>query len=191
MGEPPSWLSDDARDVWAQLAEQLPPRVDPDALTVYVCAVADYRRAQRLLDETGALVKGARGLTRNPLLSVRADAAQTMRAVAPMIGLGAGDPTPTGVFRNQAATERTIAALRSTGRLEEADSGSIALARHLARSLDMTDPARYPAPTASLARAHLKALDALRRTDDDARTGSNIDRLLEQLSAPVGDAENT
>ena len=193
MPEPPSWLSEEAREVWATLDPAAVARADGDALVVYCCAVADYRRSQRVLDETGTIVKGDRGLVRNPLLAVRAEASATMRALAPVIGTSGrfelpGEPAR---FRNQAATERTIASLRLTGRLEEADAGAIALARHLARSLDVTDPAQFPAQTASLARAHLKALGALRGTDDDARTGTNIDVLLAQLSTPVGDTEES
>ena len=89
--------------------------------------------------------------------------------------------------RNQAGTEDTIAALRATGRLEGVDASAVALARHLARALDEVDGARYPAQTASLARAHLATVKVLRGIEDDSTNGA-ADELLAYLSAPLGDA---
>jgi hypothetical protein len=87
--------------------------------------------------------------------------------------------------RNQDAIERTIAALRKLGRIEEVDAGAIGLARHLARSLDEVDVTKYPLAVASLARVQLAALASLRGVEE--RTPADgIDDLLAALRTPVG-----
>ena len=89
--------------------------------------------------------------------------------------------------RNAAAVERTVAALRSTRRLEQADDATVALARTLASALDAVEPAECPAQTASLARAHLSALKLLRGvTDTDADDG--LADLIAAMHGPLGDA---
>jgi hypothetical protein len=88
--------------------------------------------------------------------------------------------------RNAAGVERTLAALRAGGRLEEVDAGMVALARHLADSLDVVDPAEHPAQAASLARVQLSTLRALRGAPVDDDDG--IADLVAALSAPMGDA---
>jgi hypothetical protein len=94
---------------------------------------------------------------------------------------------PGGTWRNRAATERTISALRKGGRLEEVDAAAVALARHLARALDDVDGAKLPAQTASLARVQLATLRTLRGIDDGSERDTGVDELLAMLSAPVGD----
>jgi P27 family predicted phage terminase small subunit len=191
---PPAWLSVEARAVWDQLeASGKAAGADVDALTVYCCAVADFGRAQQALDQTGQVIRGARGgAVRSPLNLVKAENAAVIVALARQLGLAAkGDsdepPAPApGRWRNSAATERTITALRKGGRLEEVDSAATALARHLARALDSVDAARYPAQVASLARVQLTALRTLRGVDEE-EGGAGIDELLAALSAPVGD----
>jgi P27 family predicted phage terminase small subunit len=193
LPEPPEWVSDEAAAVWRRLAPAMAIDAATDALTVYCCAVADYEHAQQTLDRTGVVVRGARGgLVRNPLVLVRNEAAQTMRGLAPVLGL-TGAPAPpeeppaSSSWRNRAATERTIAALRAGGRLEETDAAATALARHLAAALDDTDGARFPAQTASLARVQLATLRTLRGIDDDSGHDPDVGDLLAFLSAPVGD----
>ena len=89
--------------------------------------------------------------------------------------------------RNAAAVERTVAALRSGGRLEAADDATVALARTLAAALDLVDPVDGPAQMASLARAHLAALKLLRGvTDTDADDG--LADLVAAMHGPMGDA---
>jgi P27 family predicted phage terminase small subunit len=194
--EPPGWLSDDARAVWDALPEAVVNDQPADAVVVYCCAVADFARAQQMLDQTGQLVRGARGgLVRSPLTIVKADNAQTIRHLARQLGLSdvpdRPDPPAGRSWRNQAATERSITALRRAGQLEEVDSAAVALARHLADALDRIDPARFPAQTASLARVQLAALRSLRGIDQDEPSGAGIDELLAALSAPVGDSPNS
>jgi hypothetical protein len=89
--------------------------------------------------------------------------------------------------RNAAAIERTVAALRSGGRIEEVDAATVALARHLAAALDAVDPVEYPAQVASLARAQLGTLRILRGAAVDADDDGLAD-LVAALSGPMGDA---
>ncbi len=192
----PEWLSEPAREVWDALAEQgVVATADRDALVVYCCAVADFNRAQQILDETGAVIRNAKGApVRSPFTLVKATNASIIRTLARELGLttrsepDSDEPaeTPRRAWRNSAATERTITALRNTGKLEEADSATTALTRHLARALDQVDPARFPAQVASLARVQLNALRQLRGLDQED-SGGDLTELLAALSAPMGD----
>jgi len=92
---------------------------------------------------------------------------------------------PSERYRNQAATERTIASLRQLGHLEPVDEATVALVRTVARALDTLDPMTSPAPMASLARVHLAALKMLRGQTED---NDNLAAVLAGLSAEMGDA---
>jgi hypothetical protein len=96
-------------------------------------------------------------------------------------------PQSEGTWRNRRATERTIAALRAGGRLENVDAATLALARHLAAALDDVDSTEFPAQTASLARVQLATLRTLRGLSDDSGHDPDIGDLLAALSAPMGD----
>jgi hypothetical protein len=91
--------------------------------------------------------------------------------------------------RNTAAIERTVAALRSGGRIEEVDAATVALARHLAAALDAVDPLEFPAQAASLARVQLSTLRTLRGTGADDDDG--LADLVAALSGPMGDAQES
>jgi P27 family predicted phage terminase small subunit len=191
--ERPDWLSDDARAVWDALDTAVIERADADALAVYCCAVADYARARTQLDQSGPLIRGAKGsLIKNPLVMIVRDAAATISRLSQQLGIGqapegrsdAGLTTPR--YRNRAATERTITALRQGGRLEDVDAATLALARHLAQALDELDAARFPTQTAGLARVQLSALASL-RGERDADAQPTSDALVAWLSSPVGD----
>jgi P27 family predicted phage terminase small subunit len=198
MPEPPDWLSPGAVEVWNGLDATKVATADTDALVVYCCAVADYVQAQRLLDRSGPLVRGARGgVVRSPLNIVKADNAATILSMARQLGLlGKEEPTEPKKrrnWRNRRATEHTITALRNGGRLEGVDDAVVALARHLSDGLDLVDPGRYPTQTATLARAQLGTLRLLRgdREDEQQRPGPrNVDELLSFLSSEVGDTPN-
>jgi P27 family predicted phage terminase small subunit len=189
--EPPEWLSADARAVWDNLDADRRTGVDPDALGVYCSAVVDYTKAQAVIDAHGPIVKGRDStLVRNPAHIVKAENAALIRQLGRQLGIvgkPSARPVPEVVgYRNQAAIEHTIAALRSGGRLEAVDAAAAALARHLARALDLVDASRYPAQTASLARVQLATLRTLRGIDDEVP--SSVDDILAYLSAPLGDA---
>jgi len=189
--ERPDWLSDDAAAVWDALDVDVIERADPELVAVYCCAVADFTKAQQQLDSSSLLIRGPNGLVKNPLQMVKRDAGETMRRLAAQLGIGAvregqvpDETTPR--YRNRAATERTITALRQGGRLEDVDAATLALARHLAQALDELDAAKFPTQTATLARVQLSALASL-RGERDADTSSTGDALTAWLSTPVGD----
>jgi P27 family predicted phage terminase small subunit len=191
MPEAPTWLSDDARAVWDEIVAA-GVDADRDAMAVYCCAVVDFTKAQKTLDEFGNVVRGARGgMIRSPFSAVKSENAQTVITLAREFGLlGKVDdeapPTRAG-WRNAAAAERTITALRSGGRLEDVDAATTALVRHLAAALDGLDATEFPAQTASLARVQLAAIRTLRGGDDDDAHDGSIGELLAALSAPMGD----
>ena len=185
----PEWLSVEARAVWQRLSSDDLTGADPEAVAVYCCAVVDYQRARETIDRAGQVLKGKDGqIVRNPLTIVMEQNAATIRALSQQLGIGQvkdEHKRQQAGWRNQAATERTLTALRAGGRLEEVDSAAAALARHLARALDQVNAAQYPAQTASLARVQLAALRTLRGIEDDQNT-SGVDELLAYLSAPLG-----
>jgi hypothetical protein len=83
--------------------------------------------------------------------------------------------------RNQAAFERTVRALRATGRLEDVDAALVAAGRTLAALMDDRDE-----PTVQCAYAYLSVLRQLRGGtvgSDDA-----IGDLLASMRTPLGDA---
>jgi P27 family predicted phage terminase small subunit len=182
--------------VWDGLAAQgVTTTADRDALVVYCCAVADFNRAQQVLDETGAVIRTEKGgVVRSPFTLVKATNASIIRTMARELGLTTrAEPEveepdqPKRGYRNGVGVERTISALRSGGKLEDADAATTALTRHLARALDQVDPVRFPAQTASLARVQLAAIRALRGLNEEEASGGDIGELLAALSAPVVD----
>jgi hypothetical protein len=92
---------------------------------------------------------------------------------------------PRSKGRNTTGLERTIAALRATGRIEGADAATLSLGRTVAERLDREPDS---AKLASLGRVQLSVLRTLRGLDDDDRTAGSLDDLLAALSAPMGDA---
>jgi hypothetical protein len=90
------------------------------------------------------------------------------------------DPTRTPqACRNARGVERTVAALRGLGRLEELDAALIALARSTAAALDAA-PSPYVA--AIVARTHLDALRAL--SGRPVPETDELDEFLRSLRAP-------
>jgi hypothetical protein len=92
-------------------------------------------------------------------------------------------------FRNKRAAERTVAALRAAGRLEEVDAAAIATFTTLSEQLDSPDMA--PAELAAIARVQLSALKLVRGLGDN---GNDDDALAGWLAAiasppPLGDTE--
>jgi P27 family predicted phage terminase small subunit len=186
--EPPSWLAPEAADVYRRtLAAH--PDIDADALAVYASAVADFQRAQDLLNKSTPLIQGAKGaLVRNPLQSVKQANAAQVRALAKDLGLLEATDVPAVPrrYRNQRAAEATIAALRQSGRIEVVDEATIALVRTLASALDRLEPEEDAAPLASLARTQIQALKMLRGQSDDSADA--LATLLASLSTEMGDA---
>jgi phage terminase small subunit len=188
---PPDWLSPEALDIFER-TRTARPDADLELVTMYACAVADLHRAQTLLDKSGPVVKGVKGLVRNPLQAVKQANAATVRALAKDLGLAeaTGDdlaPAAGRRTRNQKAAEATIASLRQLGRIEPVDEATIGLVRSLARTLDAIEP-DDPA-VGSLARTQLQALRMLRGTTDDSANA--LAALLASVSAEMGDAPDT
>jgi phage terminase small subunit len=182
---PPSALSAEARVVWEQTVPRLPPDADPQTFAAYCSAVADYQRAQALLDQTGPLTQSGARVLPSPLQTVKRANLLSIRALGRDLGLLEPEKGAVGT-RNTRGAERTIAALRAGGRLEQVDDATLALVRTIAAAMDRVDPGTYPAQLASLARAQLAALKMLRGINDD--DDDSLDELLATLSAPMGDA---
>jgi hypothetical protein len=88
---------------------------------------------------------------------------------------------------NRLATRRTVAALRSGGRLEGADDGVVGLALSTAELLDAAigDPEEKAYAVAALGRLHLAALIALSgKVPADADAG--LAEVIAALSTPMG-----
>jgi hypothetical protein len=88
---------------------------------------------------------------------------------------------------NRIATRRSIAALRSGGRLEPADDGVVGLAVTTADLLDaaLDDPDEKAYAVAALGRLHLAALLALSgKVPADADAG--LADVIAALSTPLG-----
>ena len=91
---------------------------------------------------------------------------------------------------NRLATRRTVAALRSGGRLEGADDGVVGLALSTADLLDAAigDPEEKAYAVAALGRLHLAALVALSgKVPADADVG--LAEVIAALSTPLGHPE--
>ncbi len=88
----PDWLGDTARREWDRLAPVLIrmgvlTQIDRDALAVYCEAVAHYQQAVEVIDRTAVLIRGQRGLVKNPAAQVARDQAAIIRAMARELGL--------------------------------------------------------------------------------------------------------
>ena len=89
----PSWLDEDAKKVWrytiAELkAMKLATRADRDALAAYCTFVVQFERMTRLVNTTGALIKGRKdGVVKNPAAQLQRDAAMMMAKYAAEFGL--------------------------------------------------------------------------------------------------------
>jgi hypothetical protein len=84
--------------------------------------------------------------------------------------------------RNVAAFERTLAALKSTGRLEEVDAALVGLGRTLAALLD--DPDEPVVQTAWAYKSVVRELRGAPTVGDEDELG----QLIAALRTPVGDA---
>jgi P27 family predicted phage terminase small subunit len=89
----PEGMSDAARAIWDRIIRDYGSTgvltgVDTDALRVYCEAVVRYEHAAQLLEQSGPLVRGARGgdLVKNPLHQVVRDNADLVRAFARELG---------------------------------------------------------------------------------------------------------
>lgn len=89
----PADMSDAAKRVWRRQTKALEATgilttVDGDSLRAYCEAVARYQHAAVLLEQSGPLVRGARGgdLVKNPLHQVVRDNAVLIRAFARDLG---------------------------------------------------------------------------------------------------------
>jgi P27 family predicted phage terminase small subunit len=89
----PPWLDDDARKVWDYTLTELKTmrlatRADRDALAAYCTFVVQFERMTRLVNTTGALIKGRKdGVVKNPAAQLQRDAAQMMARYAAEFGL--------------------------------------------------------------------------------------------------------
>jgi P27 family predicted phage terminase small subunit len=189
---PPEWLNEEAAQVWVRTLSDLPPAADRDVFAIYCSAIADYNQAQRLLNQSGPVMRDAKGnVVPSPLNRVKMTNASVARGLARDLGIGVDASLPPEKpkrYRNARATERTVEGLRRGGRLDSVvDDASIALARTLAEALDRVDPETFPAQLASLARVHLSAIRALRgQSEDDNDSG--ISDWVATLSGALGDA---
>jgi P27 family predicted phage terminase small subunit len=72
----PDWLTAEAREVWDRTVAELDAMglayaADTDSLVIYVNAVVNYVRAQKILDLAGVMIKGVDGgIVRNPANAV-------------------------------------------------------------------------------------------------------------------------
>jgi P27 family predicted phage terminase small subunit len=93
----PRDMAPEAKQVWRRIMREMADTgvikaADQDTLRIYCEAVARYEDAARLLAESSALVRGARGGTpvRNPLHQVVRDNAQLVRLFGRELGLTPG-----------------------------------------------------------------------------------------------------
>jgi hypothetical protein len=85
--------------------------------------------------------------------------------------------------RNSAAFERTVATLRSVGRIEPQDAALVALGRTLAEIIDAAEE-----PVTQTAYAYGQVLRQLRGEVTPVSDGDDLAAFLTVLSAQVGDA---
>lgn len=92
---------------------------------------------------------------------------------------------------NRAATRRTVAALRGTGRLETVDEAAVTLAMTTADLLDeAVSEGEKGYAAAQLARVHLAAVNSLLgKVDHDNDPG--LSDVIAALSTPMGNPEVT
>jgi len=103
----PRDLSEEAKAEWRRVVPELEDigilaSVDRGVLVRYCTAWADWVELQRLLAQSGKVLKGARGhLVRNPLWFMKNDAEQTVSDLAKQLGL-----TPAARLRAGVVHER-------------------------------------------------------------------------------------
>lgn len=90
----PEGMSDTAKAVWTRVLADYDnagviTAIDSDAFRIFCEAVARYTTAVRMLDQSGPLVRGARGgeLVKNPLHQIVRDNADLARSLAREFGL--------------------------------------------------------------------------------------------------------
>ena len=90
----PDDLPAEAQAVWRRVLREFGHTgvirgADGDVMRIYCETVARYEKASRLLDQSGPLIKGARGgvLVKNPLHQVVRDNAVLVRSLAGELGL--------------------------------------------------------------------------------------------------------
>jgi P27 family predicted phage terminase small subunit len=92
-GEPPEYLSEEAKTVWRVVAPQLLEHgllteMDEPLLTAYCEAVVTHRMATEEVRANGITVTGVRGgLVKNPACTVADEAAKAVRSFAMEFGL--------------------------------------------------------------------------------------------------------
>lgn len=91
---PPNYptKSPTAREVWDYLTEHLSAmgiaaQPDRDALLCYCDAVELYHRCREIMVTEPVIVRGQKGMVRNPAIAVMRDAANTIRQYAQEFGL--------------------------------------------------------------------------------------------------------
>lgn len=108
----PDEASPEAREIWDYTLNELvamrtAAAVDRDALYAYCCAVVTHRAAVKLVDQTGLLMKGAKGVpVKNPAVGMARDAANNIRVFAHEFGL-----TPSARTRIEVDRRATSAAI--------------------------------------------------------------------------------
>jgi len=88
-----------------------------------------------------------------------------------------------GKRRNQAAFDRTVATLRSVGRIEPQDAAQVALGRTLAEIIDAAQE-----PVTQTAYAYLQVIRSLKGEVTAATDDSDLQAFLEVLRGQMGDA---
>lgn len=88
----PTDMSPECASVWDHLVGyldgmQIVSPMDEAALRVFCEAVANHRRATRIIDRAGVLINGDRGIVRNPAIMVQNIAAQQIRSFGQEFGL--------------------------------------------------------------------------------------------------------
>lgn len=90
--EPPEDMSADVRVIFDYTVAELEHMKigapsDRDALVAYCEAVDKHRKASALLARSSLLIKGERGMVRNPALQIQRDSAHLIRQLAQEFGL--------------------------------------------------------------------------------------------------------
>jgi hypothetical protein len=88
--------------------------------------------------------------------------------------------------RNQAAFDRTVATLRSVGRIEPQDAALVALGRTLAEIVDAAEE-----PVTQTAYAYAQVIRQLRGEVTPAAGDDDLAAFLAILQAQVGDAQES
>jgi hypothetical protein len=160
---------------------------DPDALAVYCNAVADYQRAQQVLDQTGDLIQGTRGtLVRNPLNPIKAQNATVIRALSRQLGLSgprAPEPEPA---RRRGRVERALD--RDLGATTSLQAGARAHLRAQARAIDTAEALGDPEMVSKASHAYLELRQAYGLAGATVEAVDPFAAFVAGLSAPsMGD----